>query len=94
MSNVVRTLKTIQKPSIKYAEKQKGHSAFQIFQYLLCQVFCDRSMYMQIVTGRYEEEFSKNADRFGLTDDQLADFVRDFYDRLPVSYQRVLRLAA
>ena len=49
---------------------------------------------MQIVTGRYEEEFSKNADRFGLTDDQLADFVRDFYDRLPVSYQRVLRLAA
>ena len=33
-------------------------------------------------------------DRFGLTDDQLADFVRDFYDRLPVSYQRVLRLAA
>lgn len=43
------------------AEKQKGHSAFQIFKYLLCLVFCDRSMYMQIMTGRYEEEFSKNA---------------------------------
>ena len=43
------------------AEKQKGHSAFAIFQYLLCLVFGDRSMYMQIVTGRYEEEFSKNA---------------------------------
>ena len=43
------------------AEKQKGHSAFEIFKYLLCLVFCDRSMYMQIVTGRYEESFSKNA---------------------------------
>ena len=30
------------------AEKQKGHSAFEIFRYLLCLVFCDRSMYMQI----------------------------------------------
>ena len=43
------------------AEKQKGHSAFQIFRYLLYLVFCDRSMYMRIVTGRYEEGFSKNA---------------------------------
>ena len=43
------------------AEKQKGHSAFEIFKHLLCLVFSDRSMYMQIVTGRYEEDFSKNA---------------------------------
>jgi len=42
------------------AEKQKGHSAFEIFRYLLCLVFCDRSMYMQIVTGRYSEAFGKN----------------------------------
>ena len=42
------------------AEKQKGHSAFQIFWYLLCLVFCDRSMYMQIITGRYSEDFGKN----------------------------------
>jgi hypothetical protein len=42
------------------AEKQKGHSAFQIFRYLLCLVFCDRSMYMQIMTGRYSETFGKN----------------------------------
>ena len=42
------------------AEKQKGHSAFQIFRYLLCLVFCDRSMYMQIMTGRYSEAFGKN----------------------------------
>ncbi len=42
------------------AEKQKGHSAYQIFRYLLCLVFCDRSMYMQIMTGRYSEAFGKN----------------------------------
>lgn len=42
-------------------EKQKGHSAFEIFRYLLCLVFCDRSMYMQIMTGRYTEAFGKNA---------------------------------
>jgi hypothetical protein len=35
-------------------EKQKGHSALQIFRYLLCLVFCDRSMYMQLMTGRYD----------------------------------------
>ena len=40
------------------AEKQKGHSAFEIFRYLLCLVFCDRSMYMQIMTGRYSEAFA------------------------------------
>ena len=41
-------------------EKQKGISAFRIFQYLLCLVFTDRSMYMQIVTGRFAENFCKN----------------------------------
>ena len=41
-------------------EKQKGHSALQIFRYLLCLVFCDRSMYMQLMTGRYSESFGKN----------------------------------
>lgn len=41
-------------------EKQKGHSAFEIFRYLLCLVFCDRSMYMQMVTGRYSQTFGKN----------------------------------
>ena len=42
------------------AEKQKGHSTFEIFRYLLCLVFCDRSMYMQIMTGRYSEAFGKS----------------------------------
>ena len=41
-------------------EKQKGHSALEVFRYLLCLVFCDRSMYMQIMTGRYSEAFGKN----------------------------------
>ena len=41
-------------------EKQKGASAFRIFQYLLCLVFSDRSMYMQLVTGRFVEAFCKN----------------------------------
>ena len=42
-------------------EKLRGHSAFEIFRYLLCQVFSDRSMYMQMATGRYTEAFGKNA---------------------------------
>ena len=41
-------------------EKQKGVSAFRIFQYLLCLVFSDRIMYMQLVTGRFVEAFCKN----------------------------------
>ena len=41
-------------------EKQKGVSAFDIFRYLLCLVFSDRSMYMQIATGRFAESFCKN----------------------------------
>ena len=41
-------------------EKQKGISAFRIFQYLLCLVFSDRSMYMQMMTGRFTEGFCKN----------------------------------
>ena len=41
-------------------EKQKGFSAFRIFQYLLCLVFSDRSMYMQLVTGLFTEAFCKN----------------------------------
>ena len=48
------------------AEKQKGHSAFEIFRYLLCLVFCDRSMYMQIMTGLSVSELRE--DKLG-TDD-------------------------
>ena len=41
-------------------EKHKEVSTFEIFRYLLCLVFSDRSMYMQIVTGRFVEGFGKN----------------------------------
>ena len=41
------------------AEKQKGHSVFEIFRYLLCLVFYDRSMYMQLMTGRYSEAWQE-----------------------------------
>ena len=55
------------------AEKQKGHSAFEIFRYLLCLIFSDRSMYMQIMTGRYSEAFWKEhcLPFFELGQDQL-----------------------
>ena len=40
--------------------KQKGVSVLDIFKYKLCNVFSDRSMYMQMKTNSYHESFSKN----------------------------------
>lgn len=42
------------------AQKEKGIPVIQIFKYKLCNVFTDRSMYMQQKTGSYKETFSKN----------------------------------
>ena len=42
------------------AAKQKGFAVIEIFRYLLCLMFSDRSMYMQMKTNRYTEIFSKN----------------------------------
>ena len=42
------------------AQKEKGVPAIQIFKYKLCNVFADRSMYMQQRTGSFQELFSKN----------------------------------
>ena len=42
------------------AGKEKGIHVMDIFRYLLCLVFSDRSMYMQIKTGTFEECFCKN----------------------------------
>ena len=42
------------------AGKTKGFSVIDIFRYLLSLVFCDRSMYMQLVTNRYTQAFGKN----------------------------------
>lgn len=42
------------------AVKEKGISVITIFQYLLCLMFSDRSMYMQIRTNHFHEDFSPN----------------------------------
>ena len=42
------------------AQKEKGIPVLDIFKYKLCNVFSDRSMYMQQKTGSFRECFSKN----------------------------------
>ena len=42
------------------ASKEKGVPVISIFRYKLCNVFMDRSMYMQQTTGTYHEDFSRN----------------------------------
>lgn len=42
------------------AQKEKGVPVLDIFKYKLCNVFSDRSMYMQQKTGSFREPFSKN----------------------------------
>lgn len=42
------------------AGKEKGVPVMNIFRYLFCLVFSDRSMYMQKKTDSFEEAFSKN----------------------------------
>lgn len=42
------------------AQKEKGVPVLDIFKYKLCNVFSNRSMYMQQKTGSFREAFSKN----------------------------------
>ena len=42
------------------AGKEKGIPVMDIFRYLLCLMFADRSMYMQMKTDTFQERFSKN----------------------------------
>lgn len=42
------------------AMKQKGVPIMDVFKYKLCNAFTDRSMYMQMQTGVFNEDFSKN----------------------------------
>ena len=42
------------------ANKEKGVPVMDIFKYKLCNVFSDRSMYMQMKTGTFKDCFSKN----------------------------------
>lgn len=42
------------------AQKEKGIPVIDIFKYKRCNVFSDRSMYIQQKTGSFREAFSKN----------------------------------
>ena len=42
------------------AGKEKGVPVMDIFRYLFCMMFSDRSIYMQMKTGTFEGNFSKN----------------------------------
>ena len=42
------------------AGKEKGIPVMDIFRYLFCMMFSDRSIYMQMMTGTFGGEFSKN----------------------------------
>ena len=42
------------------AGKEKGIPVMDIFRYLLCLIFSDRSMYMQMKTSTFQELFSNN----------------------------------
>ena len=42
------------------AGKQKGISVIDVFRYLFCLIFSDRSMYMQQKTGGFDAGFCKN----------------------------------
>ena len=42
------------------ASKATGIAVIEIFWYLICLMFSNRSMYMQIETNRFAENFSKN----------------------------------
>ena len=43
------------------AQKEKGVPVLDIFKYMLCNVFSDRSMYMQQKTGPFMESYNKNS---------------------------------
>lgn len=43
------------------AYKEKGVSVMDLFRYLISIVFSNRSMYMQMLTNSFKEDFSKNA---------------------------------
>ena len=42
------------------AGKEKGIPVMELFRYLFCMMFSDRSIYMQMKTGTFEGAFSKN----------------------------------
>jgi len=49
-------------PALKSANayKSKGFSVIDVFQYLFCMVFTNRSMYMNILMGKQDAGFKKD----------------------------------
>lgn len=58
--NFIKEYKISKLLRICHAEKEKGVPALDVFRYLFCLIFSDRSMYMQIQTGKFKASFSKN----------------------------------
>ena len=75
------------------AQKEKGVPVLQIFKYKLCNVFADRSMYMQQKTGSYQEAFSKNTFyRFlNKQEDQLAKVHNSAFQRSEKNHRAINR---
>ena len=75
------------------AQKEKGVPVLQIFKYKLCNVFADRSMYMQQKTGSYQEAFSKNTFyRFlNKQEDQLAKVHNSAFKRSEQNHRAINR---
>lgn len=62
-SFIIKFLKNFQVGKLLFkcnAGKEKGVPVMDIFKYLICLVFSDRSMYMQLKTGTFTEDFKKN----------------------------------
>lgn len=60
ITNFLKEYKISRLLRICHAEKEKGISALDVFRFLFCLVFSDRSMYMQMKTGKFTASFSKN----------------------------------
>lgn len=60
ISNFVKEYQIGKLLRICRAEKEKGVPSLDVFLYLFCLIFSDRSMYMQIKTGIFRAAFSKN----------------------------------
>ena len=61
ISRFIRDLKVGSLLNKCNCKKEKDILFMKLFTYILCNVFRDRSMYMQKKTGSFKEDFSKNA---------------------------------
>ena len=59
ISRFIRDLKVGSLLNKCNCKKEKGIPFMKLFTYILCNVFCDRSMYMQKKTGSFKEDFPR-----------------------------------